>query len=131
MGSQKIKNEKDETLKAGCLVLNNIGEVLLVSRRDENIWTFPKGHLEYGETIEEAALREVSEETGYKVKIQKRLSDLTYIKQSTGEKIRVVMFKAYLMSSGVGEENTKSRWFSVNEAKENIVQNIAFLLDEI
>src|SRR5882672_11199642 len=35
----------------------------------KEIWTFPKGHLEPGETAEQAAVREVEEETGYRCEI--------------------------------------------------------------
>ena len=34
--------------------------------KGKKIWTFPKGHIEAGETPRQAALREVLEETGYK-----------------------------------------------------------------
>jgi 8-oxo-dGTP diphosphatase len=39
-------------------------EVLLVHRPRYDDWSLPKGKLEPGETVEEAALREVQEETG-------------------------------------------------------------------
>lgn len=45
------------------------GKVLLVkvtNLKGEVVWTFPKGHLEKGETPLKAALREVEEETGWK-----------------------------------------------------------------
>ena len=42
--------------------------VLLV-HQNNNLWSFPKGHMEPGETEIEAALREVKEETGLDVKI--------------------------------------------------------------
>jgi ADP-ribose pyrophosphatase YjhB (NUDIX family) len=45
------------------------GKVLLVKVTNlagEKVWTFPKGHLEKGETPLAAALREVEEETGWK-----------------------------------------------------------------
>lgn len=45
-------------------------EVLLVERSGDpsgGIWSFPGGHLEWGETLEEAARREVLEETGLRV----------------------------------------------------------------
>ena len=47
---------------AGGIVENANGEVLMIHRR--GWWDLPKGHVEPGETTEEAALREVSEETG-------------------------------------------------------------------
>lgn len=47
---------------AGGIVENTRGEVLMMRRR--GWWDFPKGHVEAGETKEQAALREVKEETG-------------------------------------------------------------------
>lgn len=47
---------------AGGLVENAYGQALLMFRR--GWWDLPKGHVERGETHEEAALREVEEETG-------------------------------------------------------------------
>ncbi|MCH1525056.1 MAG: NUDIX domain-containing protein [Candidatus Actinomarina sp.] len=59
---------------AGGIVLH--GELILVvknKRGDENsnksFWGFPKGHLEEGEKPSEAAIREVYEETGFKVEL--------------------------------------------------------------
>lgn len=47
---------------AGGVVENKSSEVLMMRRR--GWWDFPKGHVEAGETHEQAALREVEEETG-------------------------------------------------------------------
>ena len=49
---------------AGGIVENAGGEVLMMRRR--GWWDMPKGHVEPGETYEQAALREVEEETGLK-----------------------------------------------------------------
>jgi 8-oxo-dGTP pyrophosphatase MutT (NUDIX family) len=48
----------------GGLVFNPKGEFLVIERR--GVWDLPKGKLEKGESFEEAALREVEEETGLK-----------------------------------------------------------------
>ncbi|MBP0959094.1 MAG: NUDIX domain-containing protein [Oscillospiraceae bacterium] len=39
-------------------------EILLIKHVNSGHWSFPKGHVEEGETEEETALREVKEETG-------------------------------------------------------------------
>lgn len=71
--SSEIKN----TISAGGVVrkLENgktfIALTKIVGKPD---WLIPKGHIEEGETIEEAAIREVGEETGLKnIKISKKL----------------------------------------------------------
>ena len=45
-------------------VVERDGRVLLVHRPRYDDWTFPKGKLDPGESFEDAALREVEEETG-------------------------------------------------------------------
>ena len=47
---------------AGGLVFNTAGEFLIIKRNE--IWDLPKGKLEKRENFEEAAIREVEEETG-------------------------------------------------------------------
>lgn len=51
---------------AGVLFLNPAGKALLLHRTDGEGWAFPGGGIEDGETAEEAARREVEEETGLK-----------------------------------------------------------------
>lgn len=51
-----------EVLAAGCVVVNNEKEYLWIERNSK--WDLPKGKVESNESIEEAALREVTEETG-------------------------------------------------------------------
>ena len=48
---------------AGGVVLNDEGMICVVNQRGKT-WSLPKGHLEEGETLREAALREITEETG-------------------------------------------------------------------
>ena len=52
----------DGIVAAGGIVKNNAGKVLTIFRR--GFWDLPKGKVEAGEKIEDAALREVKEETG-------------------------------------------------------------------
>lgn len=48
----------------GIILINNLGEVLLVRGRLSHKWSFPKGHCKARETDLECALRELHEETG-------------------------------------------------------------------
>ncbi len=128
----KVKNYNNETIKAGCVIENDKSEILLVSDKEGTIWTFPKGHVEEGETLEYSALREVKEETGYKVEVTYRLSDVTYTNEKNGELIRVAMFKAKPLEIGNNSErHIQSKWFTKDEAKKVIFHNLVFLLDEI
>ncbi|WP_377890551.1 NUDIX domain-containing protein [Alkalihalobacillus sp. R86527] len=64
--------EIDE-LKAGVaiIILNEKNEVLLQKRSDVGLWGIPSGHIEIGETVSQAAVREVKEETNLDVTIKK------------------------------------------------------------
>ena len=73
----RIKHERS----AGGLVLrreNNGYDGLIIGRATPRIWSLPKGHIEPNETIENAALREVKEETGIDASIIVKLSDIRY-----------------------------------------------------
>ena len=49
--------------------INNEIRYLLIRNRRSSNWSFPKGHVENGETLEDTAKREVLEETGLRIKI--------------------------------------------------------------
>lgn len=60
---------------AGCVLEQN-GKYLLVQEKKASaygLWNLPGGRMDVGETFEEAAIREVAEETGYKVEIVGKL----------------------------------------------------------
>lgn len=59
-----IKTQIKEIVAAGGIVYNEFNEVLFIYRR--GFWDLPKGKLDPGETLEQAAIREVEEETGIK-----------------------------------------------------------------
>jgi ADP-ribose pyrophosphatase YjhB (NUDIX family) len=73
----------DET-SAGGLVLDRRGDVpraALIARHDRRgrlVWSLPKGHLERDETLEEAAVREVEEETGIRGRVLGHLGTIDF-----------------------------------------------------
>lgn len=56
---------------AHALIFDESGKVLLVHRRDYDAWDLPGGSVESGETPWDGAVREVKEETGLDVRIQR------------------------------------------------------------
>ena len=62
---------------AGGVVVSD-GRVLLVHRPRYGDWTLPKGKLDRGETFEQAALREVEEETGLRCRLGRELPSSEY-----------------------------------------------------
>ena len=65
-------------LAAGGCIYNDLGEVLLVHRPKYDDWSFPKGKLDKGESLEECALREVFEETGLTCELQDFIGTVAY-----------------------------------------------------
>jgi 8-oxo-dGTP pyrophosphatase MutT (NUDIX family) len=62
---------------AGGLVVEG-DRILLISTQGGRRWQLPKGHIEEGETAEQAALREVREETGVTGQVMAPLSEVEY-----------------------------------------------------
>ena len=76
---------------AGGVVIDDRGQYLLIRARDlrnRAVWTLPKGTLTSGETNEQAALREVCEETGYRCEVVRELEPVTYWFQRDGRRIK-------------------------------------------
>lgn len=94
-------------------------KVAVVYREARGDWTFPKGKLDEGETFEEAALREVWEETSITAEIRKFVGSTNY----THRKGRPKLVAYYLMEAMSGEfvpneEVDELRWVTLDEAFE-------------
>lgn len=65
--------KKIDELGAGVAVIifNDENQVLLQKRADVGLWGIPSGHIEIGETVSEAAIREVKEEANLDIRIKK------------------------------------------------------------
>lgn len=75
--------QRERVVSAGGVVYHldrDSARVLLVRERDSGLWRLPKGHVEQGETPEQAAVREVREETGVCTRVEAELgrSEYTY-----------------------------------------------------
>jgi 8-oxo-dGTP pyrophosphatase MutT (NUDIX family) len=61
-------------------------EKLVILRRFNGVWLFPKGHIDPGETPEMAAIREVREESGLSARIIGKLDETSYTFSERGDK---------------------------------------------
>ena len=64
MNVQILENVEDALLRYAVILARCGGDIVLCRHRDRTTWEFPGGHREPGETIFEAAARELKEETG-------------------------------------------------------------------
>jgi ADP-ribose pyrophosphatase YjhB (NUDIX family) len=86
---------------AGGLVLNSKKEILFIYRSEK--WDLPKGRVEAGESIEEAAIREVQEECGiYNLKVVKPLITTYHTYFQDGLKLKETFW--FLMTSDYKDE---------------------------
>lgn len=61
---------------ASAIVLDEVGQVLLLRHKRLGVWLQPGGHVDPGETVAEAALRETREETGIDCRLDERAMPL-------------------------------------------------------
>jgi 8-oxo-dGTP diphosphatase len=92
-------------------------EVLLVHRPEYDDWTFPKGKLEAGESLEECALREVEEETGLRCLLGRELASTEYADGKGRPKIvRYWLMHAEHCDLRFDNEVDDAHWLSPEEA---------------
>jgi 8-oxo-dGTP pyrophosphatase MutT (NUDIX family) len=99
---------KVEETSAGGLVVdrsNGRPRVALIGRLDRRgrlLWSLPKGHVEVGETAEDAAVREVEEETGIRGRVLASLGTIDYWFVADDRRIHKTVHH-YLLEAASGE----------------------------
>lgn len=102
------------------LIVKN-GKILIIKRSFKedvyaNEWDLPGGKLKFGENPVNGLKREVSEETGLKIKIIKPISVWTFFKSRKTQVIGIT-FLAKVVSGKIrlGKEHTDFKWISPEE----------------
>ena len=115
-----MKREKS----CGALVVRKNGEqydLVLLRHRFGGHWSFPKGHVEAGETERQTALREVKEETGLSIRLYDGFRESVEYFPQAGVKKQVVYFLGEALGDELvrqEEEISELRWAPLAEAGE-------------
>lgn len=103
------------------IIVDDRDRVLVKLRDDMPLWDMIGGHVEDGETFEEAAIREAKEETGLDVEIVRRVG--TYTKQKNGIVVQCFMCKTVGGKLGIQDEGILQRYFAFDELPKNMSNN--------
>lgn len=94
------------------ITFNKMGRLLLVKRRDIPVWVFPGGGIEKDENPLQAVRREVLEETGFGVKVIKKVAEYKY--KNSAKKNIIFECKVTSGKPYTGSESKDVRFFSPN-----------------
>ena len=116
--------DANDVQSAGVVVFRPGRQVLLVHRPKYDDWSFPKGKLDRGEHATTAAVREVLEETGLRVRLGRPVSEQRY---PVGQRMKTVR---YWSGRAVGDDDVSGylvnaeiddvEWVSHDEARERL-----------
>jgi 8-oxo-dGTP diphosphatase len=109
-----------EVQAAGGVVLDGEGRVALVHRPRYDDWSLPKGKLDAGESFDQAALREVEEETGMRCRLLDELDPVEYRDNKGRQKLVRYWRMAIEDDPGfvANDEVDELRWVPPDEAAE-------------
>ena len=111
----------DTVTAAGGVVFREDGagrvEIALIHRPAYDDWSLPKGKLDAGETLEQACLREVEEETGLRCRLLRPIACTRYIDRKGRPKV-VFYWKLRPLGGGFrpNREVDELRWLTLEES---------------
>lgn len=112
------------TVACSAVIFDEARQKILLTRRDDNgRWCLPGGHMEVGESVEEACTREVEEETGLQVQVRRLIgvysSPHMLLTYADGNRYQMVAlcFEAEVKGGklGLSDETTEVGYFTIAE----------------
>jgi 8-oxo-dGTP diphosphatase len=140
MGKQSNEQKVFPRVGIGVMIQNADGKVLLGLRQGshgEGEWSFPGGHLEFGETIFETAQREVKEETGLDTDEFELVSvgdEMRYIKTDNKHYLNIGVRAAYKGGEPECLEPDKCgewQWFDMDALPQNIMEGTEIIVRNV
>jgi len=138
-----MTSKREQILPAvAAAIFNDKGEILLQKRRDVNKWCVISGHVEFGETIENAILREIEEETTVKANIVRLIgiysspASQTYVYDDRTVQYITSYFEAKLLgeinSDYSNAETQELKFFKLEDIPKDLAQlNSNWLKDAV
>ena len=116
-----------EVAAGAVVVREGTRDVVLLHHLLEDRWCFPKGHIEPGESVQQAATREIAEETGFRTfRLGEELVEVAYRFYDPRRDVNVlkttIYFLAFTAESVPRPEPLFDRWawWSIPEAREHL-----------
>ena len=107
--------------------LGGNAEILLLFQRGSGTWSFPKGHMEAGETEQQTALRELFEETGFRTRLIPGAKSATEYRLSSAARKQVVFFLGEVHGEPrlQAKEIESCRWAAPGELEQYLLPQVA------
>ncbi len=114
------------------VVIRDGDKILMVERRDGNGLGLPGGHIKQNETIEEAARREVKEETGFNLEITGILGTLSGKRPGIWIRAVDIIYSGRVTGGALRDSGEgRARWVNLAEVREQVAFDYLEILDRI
>jgi ADP-ribose pyrophosphatase YjhB (NUDIX family) len=130
-----------KVIASGVIIIKE-NKLLVILDNKDNFYKIPGGSLEEGESLEECAIRELKEETGFSGEIIAKLPSMRLKKRPGTKEVMDIELYHYIAKLKEDISEYKSfnykghivQWISIEDIKENrspVAPNIKFLIEKI
>ncbi len=133
------KPQTTPKIAVNAIVFNDQGEVLLAKRTDNGLWCIPGGHVDLRETLANACLRELREETGLEAEVIKLVGvysdpqNSLHIAQGPEWHTIRVSFLCKITGGTIrpSEETSEIKYFKANQLPSLITDHVRRIQDAV